>query len=179
MKSVFFILLTILFTLMPNLGHAGEQSWEYKDWSVSTQDGIIRYIANGSSVHGHQFGFIKKAKNCDQDLLWISWSTYKKGVERFKGTSAIFQLSVGNAKVQIEVPLLTVYEVNPLLTLAAFTNFAAGEKLIALLGNGVKIQVTIIAPNDLVGKFDIVTDIFSLDGFSAARSKAKDLCESL
>lgn len=180
MKKLFLSLLAILFGLMAaNLVYANEQSWNFKDWHVSSQNGIVRYIANGTTVHGHQFGFIKKAKNCNQDLLWISWSTHEKGVDRFKGSYATLQLSVGDTKFQIEVALLTVYEVNRLLTLVAFTNFVAGEKLISLLETGDNIQVTIISPNELVSKFDIVTDTFSLKGFSAVRSKAKKFCEGL
>ena len=41
---------------------ASEQSWEYKDWSVSSQNELVRYITNGDVVHGHQFGFIKNGR---------------------------------------------------------------------------------------------------------------------
>lgn len=154
-------------------------SWKHKDWSVNTQDTLVRYITNGNTIHGHQFGFIKRADNCNQDILWLSWSTYEKGMEDFKGSDATVQFSVDGTQFQIEISLLHVYEFTPVLTVVAFTNFVAGEKLISLLKKGHKIETAIISPKELANKFDIPTDSFSLIGFTASRIKAKEFCEEM
>ena len=149
---------------------------EHKDWTVSNNTGIVRYISNGSTVNGHQFGFIKKAGSCDGDLLWIAWSSYKTGIENFVDQDAIIQFRVDDIKFQLGIPLLTIYDYTPNIKLAAFTNFIVSEKFISLLKSGKNIEVTIIGPDELVDKIDIKTDSFSLNGFKDARVKAKEFC---
>lgn len=158
---------------------ASRLSWNYKDWRVSSHDSFVRYIASGETVFGHQFGFVKMAKNCTQDLIWVSWSTYEKGIESFEGTNVEILFRVGNAQLQREIPLLYVREVTPLLTVLAFTNAPADSELISQLEKGRKIEVTVTTPRELSGKIDIPKDTFSLDGFIASRLKAKEFCEQL
>ena len=40
----------------------------YEDWEVDKYNNIVRYSTHGSIVHGHRFGWIKKAGNCDTDI---------------------------------------------------------------------------------------------------------------
>lgn len=156
-----------------------EQSWEYKNWSVSSHDNLVRYIARGDTVHGHEFGFIKMEGNCNQDLLWICWSTSKKGLNVFKDKEATICFRVGKTRFQIEIPLLSVVESQSGLTLLSFSNFIVGEKFISLLKKGQKIEVTILAPEELVTQLDIRRDTFSLNGFTATKLKAREFCETL
>ena len=171
-----FGILLLCFVLMTNYTYANEKSWEYKDWNVSTHDKFVRYMTNGDTVHGHQFGFIKMIGNCNRDLLWISWSTYEDGIEAFKGSDAIIQLRIGETQIQIEVPILSVYNFTPLLKVIGFSNFIAGEKLISLLKKEHTVEVTIIAPKELVAKLDVTTDTFSLNGYTATALKSVEFC---
>ena len=62
----------------------------YEDWEVDRYNNIVRYSTHGSIVHGHRFGWIKKAGNCDTDILATTISTKKINKERlydFKGES--------------------------------------------------------------------------------------------
>jgi len=180
MKIMLSGLRVLLFCLaVVHHGNASESLWEYKNWSVSSQDKVVRFITNGDVVHGHQFGFIKKAGNCNQDLLWISWSTYEKGIEGFKGGDAAIRFRVGDAQFQLDIPLITVHHFTPTFTVLAFTNLVVGDELISILEKGRKIEVTIISPAGLSGKLDIPTDDFSLNGFIATRLKAREFCEGL
>ena len=180
MKIMLPILQILLFCFaVVHQGNASELSWESKNWSVSgdSQDKDVYYIANGDVVHGHEFGFIKKAGNCNQDLLWISWTTYKKGIDSFKGNDAGIQFRISDAQFQLGIPLIAVVHVSPPLTVVIFSNFLAGDKWISLLKKGAAITVTIKSPKELVSKFDITTDSFSLNGYTAARLKAREFCE--
>lgn len=174
--SVFGILL-LCFVAMTNYTYANDKSWEYKDWNVSTHDKFVRYITNGDTVNGHQFGFIKMNENCNTDLLWISWSTYEDGIEAFKGSDATIQLRIGETKIQIEVPIISVRELTSSLKVIGFSNFVAGEKMISLLNKEHKIEVSIMAPKELVAKLDVTIDTFSLKGYTATMLKAKEFCE--
>ena len=177
MKKMDFGLRTLFFcfAMMPH-ANAGENSWEYKDWSVSTDSETVHYAANGNTVHGHKFRLIKQVGQCDRDLLLITWSTHEKGLENFKGSNATFQFQIGNTRLQRESMLGLVGNLTPYLTLANF-GLVADEKLISLLEKGHAIEATIIAPEELAGKFDIPEDSFSLDGFIAAKLKSREFCE--
>ncbi len=177
MKKMDFGLRTLFFcfAMMP-YANAGENSWEYKDWSVSTDSETVHYAANGNTVHGHKFRLIKQVGQCDRDLLLITWSTHEKGLENFKGSNATFQFQIGNTRLQRESMLGLVGNLTSYLTLANF-GLVADEKLISLLEKGHAIEATIIAPEELAGKFDIPEDSFSLDGFIAAKLKSREFCE--
>ncbi len=177
MKKMDFSLRTLFFcfAMMPH-ANAGENSWEYKDWSVSTDSETVLYSTNGNTIHGHKFRLIKQVGQCDRDLLLITWSTHEKGLENFKGSNAIFQFQIGNTWLQRESLLRLVGNLTPYLTLASF-GLVADEKLISLLEKGHALEATIIAPEELAGKFDIPEDSFSLDGFIAAKLKSREFCE--
>ncbi|HAQ33597.1 MAG TPA: hypothetical protein DCP05_05805, partial [Rhodospirillaceae bacterium] len=177
MKKMDFGLRTLFFcfAMMPH-ANAGENSWEYKDWSVSTDSETVHYAANGNTVHGHKFRLIKQVGQCDRDLLLITWSTHEKGLENFKGSNATFQFKIGNTWLQRESMLGLVGNLTPYLTLANF-GLVADKKLISLLEKGHAIEAIIIAPEELAGKFDIPEDSFSLDGFIAAKLKSREFCE--
>jgi len=159
--------------------NASEETWDYKDWSVSTKDNIARYITNGNAVHGHQFGFVKVAGGCRSDFLWISLSSHEKGMEDLEGRDAAIQMRVGDEQFQVEVPLVSVAELTPGINIALFTNFVAGDALISLLETGQQIAVAIVSPEGLASKFDLPAETFSLNGFTAARLKARELCDGL
>ena len=171
------IILLFYFVATTHYTYANDKSWEYKDWNVNTHDKFVRYMTNGDTVHGHQFGFIKMIENCNTDLLWISWSTYEDGIDAFKGSDAIIQLRIGETQIQIDVTILSVKNLAHTLKVIGFSNFVAGEKLIQLLNKEQKVEVTIIAPEALVSKLDISTDTFSLSGFRPSMLKAKEFCE--
>ncbi len=177
MKKMDFSLRTLFFcfAMMPH-ANAGENSWEYKDWSVSTDSETVLYSTNGNTIHGHKFRLIKQVGQCDRDLLLITWSTHEKGLENFKGSNAIFQFQIGNTWLQRESLLRLVGNLTPYLTLASF-GLVADEKLISLLEKGHALEATIIAPEELAGKFDIPEDSFSLDGFIATKLKSREFCE--
>ena len=157
--------------------YAGK-SWEYKDWSVSSYADFVKYVAHGDTVDGHHFGFIKNRDNCDRNILWISVSTQAHGVKSLEGVKATIQVKFDETSFQAEVDVLAVSESMHSLTTIAFTNFVAGKKFIDFLEKGQKVEITILAPEQLLNKLDIKTDTFSLKGFTATMLKAKEFCES-
>jgi hypothetical protein len=178
-KMILSLQILFLYFTFTHHAQAGEESWKYKDWSVSNSDESVRYTTFGKTVWGHQFGFIRLAGKCNMDILWVSWSTAEKEVKSLKGIDATIQLRVGATKFQIEVPLAYVGKFNSALSIPIFTNFAAGDAMISLLETGQQIDIKFISPKRLVGKFDVLSDSFSLNGFTAARLKAREICERL
>jgi len=155
---------------------------KYKAWSVSIQDTGVRYVANGKNIPGHLFGFFKMVGNCNQDLLWISWSAYADGLESFQGSDSIMQFQVDDIQFQIQLPVTTVmdaYPTSPSIKVIVFTNFLAGDKLMSLMENGQEVDIQIVGPKELASQFDIKTGSFNLNGFNAARLKSIEICEGL
>ena len=148
---------------------------------VGTYDHFVKYVAHGYAVDGHQFGFIKKSGDCDNNILWISVSTHGYDLQDLKdleGTNATIQIKIDETQFKAKVDLLAVSSVTSSLSMIAFTNFLAGEKFIAHLKRGKKAEITVLAPEKLLNKLDIKTDAFSLEGFTASRLKAQEFCES-
>jgi len=190
------IILIIIFCLMGNIIHAKNLETNeleknakqkeidiYEDWEVDKYDNIVRYSTHGSIVHGHRFGWIKKAGNCDIDILATSISTQKNNKDRlydFKGESINLRINFPQAKEEdlaiINTDLIGVFDFAT-LKIAFFGNFIQGQMFDSLMAffNTIKIEVT--NPHKIY--FDIPSDEFSLNGYVAAKLKAKELCEDI
>jgi len=155
----------------------------YEDWEVDTYNNIVRYSTHGSIVHGHRFGWIKKAGNCDTDILATTISTKKINKERlygFKGESINLRINFPQAEGEdpeiINTDLISVFDFAT-LKIAFFGNFIQGQMFDSLMAyfNTIKVEVT--NPHKIY--FDIPSDEYSLNGYVAAKLKAKELCEEI
>ena len=155
----------------------------YEDWEVDKYNNIVRYSTHGNIVHGHRFGWIKKAGNCDIDILATSISTQKKNKDRlydFKGQTVDLRINFPQAEGEdpaiINTDLISVFDFAT-LKIAFFGNFIQGQMFDSLMAyfNTIKIEVT--NPHKIY--FDIPSDEFSLNGYVAAKLKAKELCEDI
>ena len=190
------IILIMMFSLMGNVTQAKNLESNvlesnippknidrYEDWEVDRYNNIVRYSTHGSIVHGHRFGWIKKAGNCDTDILATTISTKKINKERlydFKGESIDLRINFPQAKEEdpaiINTDLIGVFDFAT-LKIAFFGNFIQGQMFDSLMAyfNTIKIEVT--NPHKIY--FDIPSDEFSLNGYVAAKLKAKELCEDI
>ena len=190
------IILIMMFSLMSNVTQAKNLESNvlesnippkkidiYEDWEVDTYNNIVRYSTHGSIVHGHRFGWIKKAGNCDTDILATTISTKKINKERlygFKGESINLRINFPQAEGEdpaiINTDLIGVFDFAT-LKIAFFGNFIQGQMFDSLMAyfNTIKIEVT--NPHKIY--FDIPSDEFSLNGYVAAKLKAKELCEDI
>jgi len=155
----------------------------YEDWEVDRYNNIVRYSTHGSIVHGHRFGWIKKAGNCDTDILATTISTKKINKERlydFKGESIDLRINFPQAKEEdpaiINTDLIGVFDFAT-LKIAFFGNFIQGQMFDSLMAYFNTIKVEITNPHKIY--FDIPSDEYSLNGYVAAKLKAKELCEEI
>ena len=190
------IILIMMFSLMSNVTQAKNlESNElesnippkkidiYEDWEVDTYNNIVRYSTHGSIVHGHRFGWIKKAGNCDTDILATTISTKKINKERlydFKGESIDLRINFPQAEGEdpaiINTDLIGVFDFAT-LKIAFFGNFIQGQMFDSLMAYFNTIKVEITNPHKIY--FDIPSDEYSLNGYVAAKLKAKELCEEI
>jgi hypothetical protein len=155
----------------------------YEDWEVDRYNNIVRYSTHGSIVHGHHFGWIKKAGNCDTDILATTISTKKINKERlydFKGESIDLRINFPQAEGEdpaiINTDLIGVFDFAT-LKIAFFGNFIQGQMFDSLMAYFNTIKVEITNPHKIY--FDIPSDEYSLNGYVAAKLKAKELCEEI
>ena len=161
-----------------------EEVFSHKDWSVttySTDPKYIKYTTHGSAVWGHEFGFLKKAGNCHEDNIYVSWSSTvnKDQLENMLEREVLFDLAPDNAFFQFAVPHLVV---NPLmeggsLNIMLFTNYFPQFTFKPTLEVGRKISVKVNEKDPPHSNFDIAYDEFSLEGYIAARQFAIEQCE--
>ena len=190
------IILIMMFSLMGNVTQAKNLESNvlesnippknidiYEDWEVDRYNNIVRYSTHGSIVHGHRFGWIKKAGNCDTDILATTISTKKINKERlydFKGESIDLRINFPQAKEEdpaiINTDLIGVFDFAT-LKIAFFGNFIQGQMFDSLMAYFNTIKVEITNPHKIY--FDIPSDEYSLNGYVAAKLKAKELCEEI
>ena len=190
------IILIMMFSLMSNVTQAKNLESNvlesnippkkidiYEDWEVDTYNNIVRYSTHGSIVHGHRFGWIKKAGNCDTDILATTISTKKINKERlydFKGESIDLRINFPQAEGEdpaiINTDLIGVFDFAT-LKIAFFGNFIQGQMFDSLMAYFNTIKVEITNPHKIY--FDIPSDEYSLNGYVAAKLKAKELCEEI
>ena len=190
------IILIMMFSLMGNVTQAKNlESYVlesnippknidiYEDWEVDRYNNIVRYSTHGSIVHGHRFGWIKKAGNCDTDILATTISTKKINKERlydFKGESIDLRINFPQAEGEdpaiINTDLIGVFDFAT-LKIAFFGNFIQGQMFDSLMAYFNTIKVEITNPHKIY--FDIPSDEYSLNGYVAAKLKAKELCEEI
>jgi hypothetical protein len=158
---------------------ADESLWEYRDWKTEPiTDDKYRYSTNGKIVHGNQFGFWVDQNSCSHNVLWLTISTYEKGLPEHIGEDVKIKISIDEQKsVLVDVPLVSVFNFNSMMDIAIFSNFEASDGFITALQKGNSVSFTIESPNEIESKFDIKTETFSLSGFTAHHLKAREACK--
>ena len=167
-----------------------EEVFNHKDWSVTTYDSdpeFIKYSTHGSAVWGHEFGFLKRAGSCDEDNIYVSWSSTVKldQLKRMEDHKVLFDLHPDEQFFQFAVPNLVV---NPLLgseyleipnslNVMLFTNYFPQVTFSPSLEVGRKVSVKVNEKDPHHHNFDIPHDEFSLEGYIAARQFAVEQCE--
>lgn len=155
---------------------------EYKDWSVSRLDNLIMYTTHGTYAHGHKFGWIKKVGNCDEDILYLTFSTVHENKDILD--------KLKHKRMSVKVSFPEVDGVTHILMpeILATNNF--GTMKILMLSNINKdsvfdlymeklkqVEIGIEEPYRYI--FDIPEENWSLSGYVASKLKAKEMCEAI
>ena len=194
MKCLQFFMLSSFVLLMLFIKPAysnDNNEWSHDDWTVISYGGLnlIKYVAHGDNIYGHEFGFSKTPNTCSNDNLWIRWSSGDPRVKDLKGTEATFQFDVDGTSFQIQVDLVSSSDLIPPRDdignatpsspqIMTFSNFIPNTNFIKLLETGHVVTIDIVGPKELIQYLDVPSDKFSLEGFIATRLKAKDWCDS-
>ena len=152
---------------------------EAREWSLETaNDSLIKYVTHGWQVNGHEFGFVKKAGQCDKDVMWLTWSTYDKSIQKYEGKDVILNFKVAGESLNLPISYLTTGEIGGMY-IVTLTDFVPNERFMTLLESDYKIKVRIVSPDEFAEKFDIVDETFDLSRIKHTRDKAENSCKSI
>jgi len=150
--------------------------FEYKDWRYESFDNFFRITTNGKvGATGHEFGLIRKKGQCNNNLLWMTFSTiYDIGA--YVGEYVKFKIIIDDTIIYQEFQILNSTKVTQTLNIVSFSNFVLNDYIMGLLKKGNKLKVEIVETNKLFNKFDIKFEEFSLSGFVANYIKLDEKC---
>ena len=172
----------IFFSLLLSMSSAALAGGDEGGWTVElTPDGeFVSAVTHGSVVYGHEFGFLLSRPNCEQKIIWLTFTSYELE-ERAEDTVVTFELIALDATRRIQAPLLAVQRIvrGPRgVRIALFTNSPLEPEIAEFLRGYLEMDVRIVAPKRLVKAFDIPQDTFDLTGFVEAEEAAIKLCNA-
>lgn len=154
----------------------------YGDWDVSKIGDMILYSSHGSIVHGHKFGWIKKKGHCNEDFLYVTFSTYHEYKEIFDelekqriGLTLSFP-EVDGVKNIIKPKIVSSDDLGN-MKVVTLSHINKDKVLDLYMQKLAKIDVSINAPFNRL--FDIPNETWSLNGYIASQLKAKEMCEAM
>lgn len=152
-------------------GGLGDESW-----SVESRVDRFFYFTHGTTVWGHEFGFIKTPGDCDEDMFWLTFSSSDEKVKNFEGQNVGILLNVDGKDFKIKLPILNTGIIG-ITSVMTFTNLYPDKLLMEALLNGRYVTVRIVEPKDLENLLDIKEDKFGLQGLIKSREKAGTVCK--
>ncbi len=150
---------------------------EVGNWSVDSSGRWVRYTVHGTNVWGHQFGFMKPSGACEEDIVYLGWSTDDPAIEEYEDQSASITLRMDTTVLEMQIPLLATYSfAGGTLTLMNLSEVQADEQLLSELSQAKGLNVKFLAPEAMLQHLDITEDEFDLTGYRAARKAATGIC---
>ena len=173
---------TSFFLFAIPLSHAEESvRIKFKHWEVSKLDDLIMYRTNGNIVHGHSFGWIKRVGQCNYDNLYLTYSSVhedKDILEQLKNNKVPLKLvfpESDSSPIKMHPPIISVNNFGS-MKIITLSNIQQNNELNAYMEELHSVEIAITSPYAKL--FDIPKDSWSLDGYIAAKLRAKELCES-
>jgi hypothetical protein len=164
-------LLTILLVSILSVASYAEDGWTVEN---------DRMYTNGTTVHGHKFGYFKDKEYCGNDLIYIQWSTYEDGLKEFEEIDAKIAISLNGRDEIVEIissTLMSTFKFPALMTLGDFRTIIYSKELSKDIRESKSIKFTFVGPEDLVSKLDTKSDTFDTTGLAAAYSNFDNSCK--
>ena len=156
--------------------------FQYQDWKIDTYKDLVMYGADGQGFAGHVFGWVKKVGSCAQDDLFISFSTTHESKDMLD--------QLVNQRLSMKVTFPEVEGVSYVMEPKLLSTKDSDKTKHIILARVPKdpvfdlymhklhvLEIGIQKPYQ--GMFDMHYDSWSLDGYVAAKLKAKELCEAM
>ena len=180
MKKLSSIVLVFIFSII-NLYSDDQFHSKDKDWEVKfyPKMKVLKTITHGQVVWGNEFGFVKNQTNCSTEYIWFSISSYEKDIDDVKDKELLLNFNIDNKEYKLKAKVSFINELTPIMKIVTFTRIEPKEKFIELLKKNKSIKIELLGPAELVKKFDIPYESFSLDGFIENYTKFNESCKDL
>jgi len=158
--------------------------YKFKDWEITQFKDMVIYKTNGMAVHGHKFGWVKKAGNCSEDILYLTFSTTheKKNIlDKLKNNRLPIKVTFPEVDGVSHVMMAELLSVSDFASMKVVTlsNVLKDPVFDLYMGGLYQIEIEIEIDSPYKYVFDIPVDNWSLDGYIAAKFKAKEMCEAI
>ena len=158
---------------------------KYKDWEISRFNDAIIYTTHGMAVHGHKFGWVKRAGHCNKEFMYLTFSSMHKDkgllekiVKSDVPVEVVFPQMEPNHPAKLYMYLVAVNDLTFGGTkIATFTGIENNQMFDAFMEHFNLIEIEIVGAHQAL--FDIPVDTWSLDGYIAAKTKAQEMCEAI
>jgi hypothetical protein len=165
MKVVFSLMVLFGLTL------AAQQSAarHYKAWSVAQEQGRLFMSTNGYFSKSRRLALALDS-TCGNVTLRLLWDTYDPNVREYlhAGQQVNFTVAVDSGEgMRMPLQLLSVKDTTEGIELL-FGQDDVSEGLMGLFKRGYEVRFEITGSRGLIKTFDLKSDYFSLDGFTAA-----------
>jgi len=162
-------LLNILIILILSVPTYAEENWMVRNSEM--------YVS-GNTVHGHKFGYFKDEEWCGKELVFIQWTSYNDGLEKFKGTDVLIELRLNGELIgKIPATFTAGTKFAELMTIAEFKTILLSDKLADKLKSANEIEVTFAEPKEFVAMLDIKSDTFNTSSFPQAHLQKYNACK--
>lgn len=151
-------------------------SYAEKKWKV--EEGAI--YTNGIAVNGHRFGFFNDKEFCDHDLIFVHWSTYEKGLEKFEGIDVQIAIYLDNNKEPVLImpsTLMTTLDFTSIMTVGVFKTIVFSKDVIEKIKKSNSVKLEFIGPENLISVLDMKFDEFDTSGLQEAYLKLDNSCK--
>ena len=180
-KGSILILLFLLLAIPLSYAEIKEAS-KYKDWEVDMLGSMVLYSTHGQVVHGHRFGWLKKAGACDADIFYLTYSSHHED------KNVLVKLTKNKMPLKVQFPQAEgaslhlfpdIVAVNELGSLKIVTLLKPNKEILfdEYMSKLNLIKIEVDAPYNTL--FDIPFDTWSLNGYIAAKLKAQEMCEAM
>jgi len=144
------------------------------NWTVEDDEMYV----SGNTVHGHKFGYFKDEEWCGKELVFIQWTSYNDGLEKFKGTDVLIELRLNGELIgKIPATFTAGTKFAELMTIAEFKTILLSDKLADKLKSANEIEVTFAEPKEFVALLDIKTDTFNTSSFPKVHLQKYNACK--
>jgi len=163
--------------------------YKFKDWEITQFKDMVIYKTNGMAVHGHKFGWVKKAGSCDREFMYLTFSSQHKDkallekvVNRDIPIEIVFPQMEPSQPAKLDISLVAVNnlmmeDIDVGMKIATFSGIENNQLFDAFMEHYNMIEIEIVGVYKAL--FDIPLDSWSLDGYIASKTKAKEMCEGI
>ncbi len=171
------IILTLVFQLSLLIGQNSDTN-ATGNWSTRTiNESMTHYYSHGTTVWGHQFGFLKWAEKCAADQLLISWSSYMRdSTFVWDGMVIPVRLTAGDITTSYTMQVIASKKYSESLTVLYMVTDEPTKELLGHVQLTDSITVELMPYQVFENQFDVLQDIFSLHGLTESRAEALKLC---